>query len=133
MLSLFQESLKPWGFQVTSFSSATKLWHWLNDESPQIDALVLDIEMPQLNGIDLCQILRADARFQSIPILFLTQHTEPAIRTQAYQAGADDVIHKAVAPAELATRLQNQMVRACRLSLSTPYRFNRHSTGATPG
>ncbi|MEL7357617.1 MAG: response regulator [Cyanobacteria bacterium J06560_6] len=133
MLSLFQSSLKPWGFQVTSFTSATELWHWLNNESgdrakidraktdrsdtesPGVDGLVLDIEMPQLNGIELCQILRADVRFQSMPILFLTGHTESALRIQAYQAGADDVIHKAVAPAELATRLHNQLSRVCRL------------------
>ena len=135
-LALFKTSLEPWGFKVTPFESAPALWHWLDgyitpqesvaqrshsqSPSPQTyqlptDILVLDIEMPTFNGLELCRVIRADTRFQSIPILFLTKHQETALRTQAYQVGGDDFIHKAVAPAELAVRLRNQLKRACRL------------------
>jgi len=124
ILSLLQTSLEPWGFQVTTFTRATHLWEWLAndpelpnpaDESalPKADILVLDVEMPEMSGLDLCQILRADARFQSIPILFLTHHQEETLRMQAYQLGADDFIHKAIAPTEIATRLRNQLTRSC--------------------
>ncbi|MGD1863195.1 MAG: response regulator [Phormidesmis sp.] len=118
ILALLHTSLEPWGFQVTTFECASSLWEWLADESDsspasKVDILVLDVEMPEMSGLDLCQILRADARFQSIPILFLTHHQEESLRIQAYQLGADDFIHKAVAPTELATRLRNQLTRAC--------------------
>ena len=54
-------------------------------------------------------MIRADARFQSMPVLFLTAHQEDALRLEAFQAGANDFIDKAVAPRELAVRLRNQL------------------------
>lgn len=119
MLTLLKTSLAPWGFQVITFRNAMDLWHWLIQPEapirPAVDILVLDVEMPDLDGISLCRIIRADARFQALPILFLTHHREESTRMQAFQSGADDFVHKAVAPAELATRLRNQLVRACQL------------------
>jgi len=129
-LSLVKNILAPWGFQVETFVNAENLWHWLNNsqsfgnsnispEDPEnrhtVDIIVLDIEMPDVNGIELCQVIRADSRFQSVPILFLSQYQEDALRIQAFQSGADDFISKAIAPTELATRVCNQLTRACRL------------------
>ncbi len=118
ILALLQTSLESWGFQVITFERATSLWQWLAEASvpsesaqPRADILVLDVEMPEMSGLELCQILRADARFQSIPILFLTHHQEDALRLRAYQLGADDFIYKAIAPTELATRLHSQLQR----------------------
>ncbi len=126
MLTLLKVGLEPWGFSIHTFDSALALWQWLTDTrlftassaksaAPKADILVLDIEMPEMNGIELCRVLRADARFRSLPILFLTVHQEDELRMQAFQSGADDFIDKAVAPVELATRLRNQLARACRI------------------
>ncbi len=128
MLTLLKVGLEPWGFAIHTFDSALALWQWLTDTrlfaashtgavavSSKADILVLDIEMPEMTGIELCRVLRADARFQSLPILFLTVHQEDELRIQAFQSGADDFIDKAVAPVELATRLRNQLARACRI------------------
>jgi DNA-binding response OmpR family regulator/HPt (histidine-containing phosphotransfer) domain-containing protein len=111
--SLLKTSLKSWGFQLTTFESAASLWQWLNAATAAVDVLILDIEMPEMSGIELCRVLRADARFQSLPILFLSAHSEESLRIQAFQAGADDFINKSVGLAELATRLRNQLARAC--------------------
>ncbi len=114
MLTLFKASLSPWGFQVTTFESGVELWHWLTSTPhPTVDLLVLDIAMPILSGLELCRVIRADTRFQRIPILFLTHHQEAALRTQAYEAGGDDYIPKAAVASELAIRLRNQLARAC--------------------
>ncbi|MEL6937850.1 MAG: response regulator [Cyanobacteria bacterium J06598_1] len=114
--ALLQTSLAPWGFQIIPFSSASELWTWLSAaEPPSVDLLVLDIDMPHLSGLELCRVIRADARFQAMPILFLTHHQEASLRAEAYQSGGDDFIHKAVAPTELAIRLRNQLTRACSL------------------
>jgi DNA-binding response OmpR family regulator len=127
MLTLLKVGLEPWGFGIHTFESAIALWQWLTDTrrfaapngsttaAPRADILVLDVEMPEMNGIELCKVLRADTRFQSLPILFLTVHQEDELRMQAFQSGADDFIDKAVAPVELATRLRNQLARACRI------------------
>ncbi|MEO0770134.1 MAG: response regulator transcription factor, partial [Cyanobacteria bacterium J06649_4] len=117
-LALLQSSLAPWGFQVTTFTSACDLWHWLSmgAQSPA-DIVVLDIKMPSVNGFEVCRVIRADSRFQAMPILFLTNHLDDALRVRAFQAGADDFVDKSVAPAELATRLRNQLSRACRIPI----------------
>ncbi len=115
LLSLLKTSLEPWGFDIRTFETVRSLWQWLSDlpaaESSLADILVLDIEMPEMTGIELCRVLRADTRFQNLPILFLTAHQENHLRLEAFQAGADDFVNKAIAPAELALRLRNQLVR----------------------
>ncbi|MEL7142169.1 MAG: response regulator [Cyanobacteria bacterium J06573_11] len=115
ILMLLETSLAAWGFQVKTFDSALQLWRWMTASETTADVVVLDIEMPGMDGIELCRVLRADSRFQTIPILFLTQHQEDALRMRAFQSGADDFIDKAIAPSEIATRLRNQLARACRL------------------
>lgn len=116
LLSLLKTSLEPWGFDISTFETVRSLWQWLSAapaaETSPVDILVLDVEMPEMTGIELCRVLRADTRFQSLPILFLTVHQENHLRLQAFQAGADDFINKAIAPAELALRLRNQLARA---------------------
>lgn len=107
LLAVLQTGLEAWGFQVTPLESASCLWASLEDEPP--DALVLDIEMPGINGIELCQVLRADPRWQRLPILFLTVHQDAQVRERAFSAGADDFIDKSVATAELATRILNRL------------------------
>ncbi|MEM9088902.1 MAG: response regulator [Cyanobacteria bacterium P01_F01_bin.53] len=116
MLTLLKRVLAPWGFVVRTFESGLELWHWLNDADAKADILLLDVEMPEMSGIELCQVLRADTRFQRLPILFLTAHREDSVRSQAFQYGADDFIDKSVVPGELVVRLRNQVTRACRFS-----------------
>lgn len=79
------------------------------DNFLKADLLILDIEMPGMSGLELCQILRADIRFQHLPIIFLTIRNDEATRNQAFEAGANDFISKAdVTPKELAHRIQNR-------------------------
>lgn len=106
-LAILKASLAPWGFQLLTLEGASRLWETL--EQQPLDVLVLDIEMPGINGLELCQILRADPRWQQLPILFLTAHQDDQTRTQAFRAGADDFINKSVAPTELATRILNRL------------------------
>lgn len=126
ILALLKSRLEPQGFQVQTFESPLDLWQWLTAASPtaaspdstddstdatvpNVDMLILDVEMPEINGLEICQVLRADTRFQTLPILFLTAHPEDSLRHQAFQAGASDFIDKAIAPTDLAARLRQQI------------------------
>ncbi|MEM6450401.1 MAG: response regulator [Cyanobacteria bacterium P01_D01_bin.105] len=103
-------------FTVSTFNNAQTLWQWLHatPSQHQADVLILDVEMPGMSGIELCQVLRADTAFQQLPIIFLTVHNSEAIRRRAFQAGADDFINKTtLSPSELASRLQQRHLKNC--------------------
>jgi DNA-binding response OmpR family regulator/HPt (histidine-containing phosphotransfer) domain-containing protein len=75
------------------------------------DLLVLNVEMPRINGFDLCRVLRCDLRWSRLPILFLSERTDPHTQNQAFACGADDYISKPVAVPELANRILNRLER----------------------
>ena len=110
VLQSLEISLQPWGFKLTTLSQSTQFWNVLEEVEP--DLLVLDIEMPEINGIELCQILRSDRRWQQLPVLFLTVHQDEKTQHQAFAIGADDYICKPVIGSELANRILNRLQRS---------------------
>ncbi|NKB16895.1 MAG: response regulator [Pseudanabaena sp. CRU_2_10] len=102
-------SLEPWGFEITILDKSTQFWEVL--ESTEPDILVLDIDMPDLNGIELCQILRSDRYWQHLPVLFLSVHQDNQTKNQAFNMGADDYICKPVTGSVLANRILNRLKR----------------------
>jgi DNA-binding response OmpR family regulator len=109
LLSL-EISLQPWGFQLTTLNDPQQFWNVLETVKP--DILVLDIEMPEINGLELCQILRVDSRWQHLPVLFLTAHQDQKTQHQAFAIGADDYICKPVIASALANRILNRLQRS---------------------
>lgn len=109
LLSL-EISLQPWGFDLTTMSDPQQLWDVLVQIEP--DLLVLDVEMPEINGLELCQLLRSDRRWQRLPVLFLTVHRDAKTQHQAFAIGADDYIYKPIMGSELANRIINRLRRS---------------------
>jgi DNA-binding response OmpR family regulator len=70
------------------------------------DVLVLDIVMPQVNGIQLCQYVRTNPTLKRIPILFLTMRERIEDKIKGYEAGCDDYLTKPFDLAELLLRVQ---------------------------
>ena len=64
----------------------------------QPDAVVLDLIMPRLGGIDFLKRLRAQEGFQELPVVVLTRASTPAFTEEAAQAGANHILDKAKAP-----------------------------------
>ncbi|MBD3884173.1 response regulator [Phormidium tenue FACHB-886] len=109
ILAMLQTLLTPWGLKVVTLNDPRKFWEMLEVYSP--DLLVLDIEMPYLSGIDLCQVVRSDARWGGLPVLFLTAHTESTVVNQVFAVGADDFVSKPIVGPELVTRIVNRLER----------------------
>ncbi|NJL01620.1 MAG: response regulator [Spirulinaceae cyanobacterium SM2_1_0] len=109
LLAALTNYLQPWGVQVHRLGEPQRFWEVLEQVQP--DALILDIEMPGVSGIELCQVVRQSLAWQKLPILFLSGRRDREIVQQLYQAGADDYIAKPVTEAELVARLFNRLER----------------------
>lgn len=77
----------------------------------QPDLLLLDIQMPGLSGLQVCQSLRLTQRWRELPIVFLTSTLDDRMRINAFRAGADDYITKPVLTEELVARVQVRIDR----------------------
>jgi CheY-like chemotaxis protein len=66
-----------------------------------LDAMVLDLALPDLTGIEVTRLLRADTRTALLPLMLLTGSDDPLLRTEALHAGADMYLSKPVEPAAL--------------------------------
>jgi DNA-binding response OmpR family regulator len=109
MLAGLSAFLTPWGLEVITLSQSQQFWQVLIATSP--DLVVLDLEMPIVNGLELCQVVRQDAEWGDLPILVVTAHTEAKFLQQAFAAGADDFITKPVLGPELVTRVLSRIQR----------------------
>ncbi len=101
--------LEPWRFKVTTLSNPQQFWNVLQSVRP--DVLVLDIKMPEIDGLELCQILRSDPLWQRLPVLFVSALESVKTQNEAFLAGADDYICKPVMPDNLANRILNRLQR----------------------
>ena len=109
ILQCLQQVLSPWGFQLTLASEPLQFWEAIGQVSP--DLLILDLEMPEISGLEICQVIRSDPRLNQIPILFLSAHTEPKAITQVFESGADDYVSKPIVASELVARILNRLER----------------------
>ncbi|MCK9623061.1 MAG: response regulator transcription factor [Methylobacter sp.] len=76
------------------------------------DLVILDIMMPDLNGTQICRILRADPKLKNVPIIFLTAKAEENDRIAGLEVGCDDYICKPFNIKELILRIQSILRRA---------------------
>ena len=93
---------------VTAENGAAGLVAALTDPP---DLVVLDVLMPELNGFDVCQRLRSDARTHELPVLMLTSLDEPVDRTRGFLAGVDDYLAKPFDRGELLARVRRILQR----------------------
>jgi len=77
-----------------------------------LDALVLDLMLPDGDGLDLCRELRANPRTRQLPLLMLTARGEPMDRIVGLELGADDYLPKPFEPRELLARVKALLRRA---------------------
>lgn len=110
VLDLIRTLLQPWGLATIPVSNPEQFWEALETTMP--DVLILDIEMPKINGIDLCQVVRNDPRWAELPILMLSAHTDTETRQQVFTVGADDFLQKPIVEPELVARIINRLERS---------------------
>ncbi len=108
--SMVGEYLRNSGFTVETAGSLAAGRERLAANS--YDALVLDLMLPDGDGLDLCRELRADSRHRQLPLLMLTARGEPMDRIVGLELGADDYLPKPFEPRELLARVKALLRRA---------------------
>ena len=78
------------------------------------DLLILDLMLPQVDGLEICRAARASAQTAAIPIIMLTARAEESERIVGLELGADDYMAKPFSPSELVARVRALLRRAHR-------------------
>ena len=105
--SLLAEYLQKFGYKLVSETTAVAGRKRLRRELP--DLLILDVMLPDTDGLTLCREFRAE---YDLPIIMLTARGEVADRVMGLELGADDYVPKPFEPRELVARIQSVIRRA---------------------
>ena len=104
IVELLRYNFRKEGFEVESFSRGKEGLESLQRKPP--DVVLLDILLPDQDGIEICRRLRADERLKGVPVIFLTAKGEEVDRVLGLEIGADDYVVKPFSPRELVARVR---------------------------
>ncbi|MBD6614349.1 response regulator [Komarekiella sp. 'clone 1'] len=108
-LTVIKQSLENLGLTLKTLKNPRYFWDTLTEFSP--DLLILDVEMPHINGIELCQVVRNDPYWKFLPVLFLVDNLQADIVEQIFAIGADDCVSKPIVDSQLIARILNRLER----------------------
>jgi DNA-binding response OmpR family regulator len=112
---------------VTAVSGGAEAIEHAQLEAP--DLIVLDVMMPEMDGFEVCEQLRANVRTAFIPILMLTALDDPGNRARGFLAGTDDYIGKPFARAELVARVRRLLQRTYGATVGEEMRAGANGKG----
>lgn len=104
VLEFLSYNLKKEGYKVLKASNGIEALAVLKKEHPQL--ILLDVMMPNLDGIETCREIRAMPLFEDTIIVFLTARGEEYSQIAGFEAGADDYITKPIKPRILTSRVK---------------------------
>ncbi|MEO0514032.1 MAG: ATP-binding protein [Planctomycetota bacterium] len=100
-------SLDAHNFEVDQFDTASAVLAQAIDIQP--DVILTDVEMPEMDGFDLCMALKAEPRTADIPVLFVTSSTRPEQLILGFEVGGSDFIGKRAESMELIARVRTHL------------------------
>jgi two-component system phosphate regulon response regulator PhoB/two-component system alkaline phosphatase synthesis response regulator PhoP len=112
ILQLISINMEKAGYDVKIFTEAGPMITLLSRQIP--DLIILDLMLPDYDGLDICKTLRNDTRYAEIPIIMVTAKTEELDIVLGLELGADDYITKPFSPRELTARVKALLRRGKR-------------------
>jgi two-component system sensor histidine kinase/response regulator len=106
-LKLMEDMLKQQGYRVRSFPRGRMALIAASEQPP--DLILLDINMPEMNGFEVCERLKADTELASIPVIFLSALSETEDKLKAFQCGGVDYITKPFQFDEVHARVETHL------------------------
>ena len=109
ILEILSYPLKNQGFQVHTANNGLEAINLAKDIQPHL--IVLDVMMPEMDGIEACEIIRKDPKISNILITFLSARGEDYSKIAGFNAGADDYITKPIKPKVLVSKVKSLLRR----------------------
>jgi DNA-binding response OmpR family regulator len=109
VLGTLTRALSREGYEIGQAMSGNEAWQKIVNRRP--DLVILDINMPGMDGLTLCKRIRSDARFMDLLILFLTASSKTDDIVQGLDVGGDDYVTKPFELAELTARVRSLLRR----------------------
>ena len=109
ILEILSYPLKNEGFQVNTASNGLEAIKLAKDIQPHL--IVLDVMMPEMDGIEACEIIRKDPKISNTLITFLSARGEDYSKIAGFNAGADDYITKPIKPKVLVSKVKSLLRR----------------------
>ncbi len=104
IIELVSLHLKRGGFTTEAFEDAEKFLHFLNSRLP--DLIILDLMLPDADGLEICKYLKKKDDYSSIPVIMLTAKGDETDKVLGLELGADDYVTKPFSPRELVARVK---------------------------
>ena len=115
-LRLLQAILESQGYAFVGVASGSECLDVMQQHSP--DLVILDVEMPGLDGFETCRLLRAREMGAHVPVAFYTAHHLDSDLRRGIAAGGNDFLLKPIEPEKLITRVRRLTESAVKLRLS---------------
>ena len=109
ILEILSYPLKNEGFQVHTANNGLEAIKLAKDIQPHL--IVLDVMMPEMDGIEACEIIRKDPKISNTLITFLSARGEDYSKIAGFNAGADDYITKPIKPKVLVSKVKSLLRR----------------------
>jgi putative two-component system response regulator len=106
-LRLMEEMLEPRGYEVRTFPRGRMALAAAAGNPP--DLILLDINMPEMNGYEVCRCLKSGTSLSGIPVIFLSALNAPEDRLQGFRCGGVDYISKPFQVAEVLARVDTHV------------------------
>jgi two-component system alkaline phosphatase synthesis response regulator PhoP len=104
LLDLIEYNLEKAGFDVLKAENGLQGMELIRNEAP--DLILLDIMMPEMNGMEMVRAIRNDDEFNQVPVIFLTAREDEKTEITALDKGGDDYVTKPISPQKLTSRIK---------------------------
>jgi two-component system phosphate regulon response regulator PhoB len=121
VLDLVTYNLTQAGFQTETASDGAEALRKARSVTP--DLILLDLMLPEMDGLEICKLLRRDAKTSAIPIIMLTARASEIDRIVGLELGATDYVPKPFSPRELVLRVKKRLEQTSAPPAKTTYVF----------
>jgi two-component system alkaline phosphatase synthesis response regulator PhoP len=123
VIEIIKFNLDQEGYQVKTATNGSEAVKKAKKTFPHL--IILDVMMPEMDGIEACEILRKDPKFNNTIIMFLTARGEDYSYVAAFDAGADDYVTKPIKPKILVSKIKALLRRLKKEEETEKLRFGK--------